>query len=54
VELSPGGIHLMLLEPVRDFEPGELILLEVHEADGTVHSLGLKVRRATAPHNHHH
>ncbi len=54
VELSPGGIHLMLLEPVRDFEPGEIILLEVREADGTVHSLGLKVRRSIAPHQHHH
>jgi copper(I)-binding protein len=54
VELSPGGIHLMLLEPVRDFELGEIILLQVREADGTEHSLGLKVRRTAAPHHHHH
>jgi copper(I)-binding protein len=57
VELKPGGTHLMLLEPARDYEPGELILLEIHEADGTQHNLGLKVRRTPAPAastDHHH
>ncbi|HEX5055567.1 MAG TPA: copper chaperone PCu(A)C [Gammaproteobacteria bacterium] len=54
VELKPGGTHLMLLEPVRDFEPGEVILLEIKEADGTEHNLGLKVQRAPAASTHHH
>jgi copper(I)-binding protein len=52
LELNPGGIHLMLLEPVRDFEPGEIVLLEFREADGTVHALALKVQRSAAIHHH--
>lgn len=55
LELKPGGIHLMLLEPARDFEPGDIIILELKEADGTQHSLGLKVHRMTThSHPHHH
>jgi copper(I)-binding protein len=54
VELKPGGIHLMLLDPVRDYEPGEIILLDIREADGTQHNLGLKVQRSAAPSAHHH
>jgi copper(I)-binding protein len=54
LELKPGGLHLMLLEPVRDFEPGETILLEFREADGTTHTLGLKVRRMPVATNHDH
>lgn len=53
LELEPGGLHLMLLEPVRDFEPGEIILLEAKEADGTEHNLGLKITRAAAVSHHH-
>lgn len=56
LELKPGGMHLMLMEPVRDFEPGEIVLLEIREHDGTHHNLALKVRRAAAapeePHHH--
>jgi hypothetical protein len=54
LELKPGGIHLMLLEPVHDFETGEIILLEVREADGTAHSLSLKVRRTVGTTGAHH
>jgi periplasmic copper chaperone A len=55
LELKPGGVHLMLMDPRRDFEPGEIVLLELKEADGTEHSLALKVRRVTsAPDAHHH
>jgi periplasmic copper chaperone A len=53
LELKPGGIHLMLIDPVHDFEQGEMILLELKEADGTVHTLSLKVRRVTATTPHH-
>lgn len=53
LELKPGGIHLMLLEPAHDFEPGEIILLELKEADGTLHSLGVKVHRRAAGSHHH-
>jgi copper(I)-binding protein len=43
------------MDPRRDFEPGEIVLLELKEADGTEHSLALKVRRVTsAPDAHHH
>lgn len=52
LELNPGGLHLMLIEPVREFELGEIVLLELQEADGTVHSLGLKVQRTAAAHHH--
>jgi periplasmic copper chaperone A len=54
LELKPGGIHLMLLEPAHDFEPGETILLEFREADGTQHNLVLKVERMPAAAHHHH
>jgi copper(I)-binding protein len=53
LELKPGGLHLMLLEPVHDFEPGETILLEFREADGTAHNLALKVQRIPAASHHH-
>ena len=53
LELRPGGIHLMLLEPVHEFEPGQLIMLELREADGTEHNLGLKVQRVPAASHHH-
>jgi copper(I)-binding protein len=53
LELKPGGVHLMLLEPVHDFEPGETVLLEFRETDGTVHNLGLKVQRIPAAAHHH-
>lgn len=53
--LEPGGIHLMLMEPAHDFEPGEIILLGLTETDGTQHNLALKVRRAAAvPEDHRH
>jgi periplasmic copper chaperone A len=54
LELKPGGVHLMLMNPRRDFEAGEVILLELMEVDGTEHSLALKVRRAAAVETHHH
>jgi periplasmic copper chaperone A len=54
LELKPGGLHLLLLEPAHDFESGETILLEFREADGTVHNLGLKVQRIPAAPHHHH
>lgn len=34
VELAPGGLHLMLFEPVADLQAGQQVNLTLHFADG--------------------
>jgi hypothetical protein len=53
LELAPGGIHLMLLEPEKDFMHGELIVLHLNEIDGTEHTLIVTVKKMQAQHHHH-
>ncbi len=57
VSLTPGGIHLMLHKPKKRLHAGELITLEINEADHTLHGLVLpvkKMRPGTDTHHHHH
>ena len=34
VEFAPGGMHLMLIGPLRELAPGEGVRLELHHDDG--------------------
>lgn len=56
VELSPGGLHVMLIGPKQPVLPGELVILRLEEADGTEHNLAIKVIFTAADreeHDHH-
>ena len=56
LELAPGGLHLMLLEPEKEFMRGEMIVLYLTEADGTEHTLvvTIKKKQDQEPEHHHH
>ncbi|MBN1378199.1 MAG: copper chaperone PCu(A)C [Gammaproteobacteria bacterium] len=57
LELVPGGIHLMLLEPEKEFMRGEMIVLYLTEADGTEHTLVVTIKKKQdqeQEHHHHH
>ena len=56
VILSPGGLHLMLINPLEEILPGELVSLKFKESDGTEHSLTVKVKfvyHSDSQHDHH-
>jgi len=44
VELAPGGLHLMLIQPLRQFEIGQVIDLELIDASGQRWPLQAEVR----------
>ncbi len=44
VILQPGGRHLMLFEPAKQFEDGDTIDIELIDSEGARHNLALKVR----------
>jgi periplasmic copper chaperone A len=44
VILQPGGRHLMLYEPVGQFEDGDTINVELIDSDGNRHEVVLHVR----------
>lgn len=54
VQLSPGGKHLMLLEPARRYMQGEMIVLYITEKDGTEHVLAIPVKKMEKTQHHHH
>ncbi|GIX21460.1 MAG: hypothetical protein KatS3mg121_0243 [Gammaproteobacteria bacterium] len=54
VALAPGGLHLMLIEPKRPLRAGDHFLLEIEEADGTLHQLLLPLRRREDAGGHEH
>lgn len=54
LSLSPGGIHLMLLDPPRRYTDGEQLTLVFEEQDGTRHGLTVTVRRGGSSHGHSH
>lgn len=56
VKLIPGGLHVMLNKPEQPVLPGELVILQLEEADGTEHNLAVKVIYAgdnREEHDHH-
>lgn len=55
VLLEPGGLHLMLFDPVRPLLQGDSVTLVVHRSDGVCLTLSVPVLRGTdAEHVHHH
>lgn len=55
VRLEPGGLHLMLYDPVRPLVQGDSVTLVLHRSDGICLTAAVPVRRgAQAGHEHHH
>ena len=55
VLLEPGGLHLMLFEPVRSLVQGDSVTLVLHRSDGICITLSVPVLRGTGEaHVHHH
>lgn len=55
VRLEPGGLHLMLYDPVQSLVQGDSVALVLHRSDGICLTAAVPVRRATeAGHEHHH
>lgn len=44
VQLSPGGLHLMMMGPVAATAAGDLIDITIYYKDGTVQTLGMIVK----------
>lgn len=59
VTLEPGGMHLMLMRPSRQFSEGERVVIALEDADGGTTQIELDVRRAAMDgddgghHGHH-
>ena len=49
VELRPGGLHLMLIEPLQSFSQGDQIEIELIDDQGRRLSLQSEVRSRTRP-----
>ncbi len=45
VQLAPGGLHLMLMQPRAPTEPGQTRRIEIEFADGSRQNLQLTVRK---------
>lgn len=45
VVLEPGSYHLMLMMPVGELKPDQLIRIEMHTADDRVFSFDLPIAR---------
>lgn len=59
IELTPGGYHLMLIEPKNIFKAGDIIMLDFRFADGSLISVSATVKKRnssshTHEHHHHH
>jgi hypothetical protein len=56
VLLEPGGLHLMLFDPVRPLLQGDSVTLVLHRSDGICIALSVPVLRRMddeSPHHHH-
>lgn len=54
VELAPGGLHLMLIEPQQPLREGDVVTLTLVLKDGRTVAVEAPVRREAAGHEHHH
>ena len=45
VQLAPGGLHLMLIQPVEPTRPGEMHRIEIEFDDGSRQNLQLMVKK---------
>jgi hypothetical protein len=54
ITLAPGGLHLMLFDPVRPLQQGDTVTLVLHRSDDICITLAVPVLRSTdAEHVHH-
>ncbi len=54
VELAPGGLHLMLMQPKRKLMLGDLVVIELVDADGEALPISFKVRSMSPESGHEH
>jgi copper(I)-binding protein len=55
IQLEPGGLHLMLSEPLRPLVEGDSVTLILHRSDGICITLPVPVQRGAGEvHMHHH
>jgi len=55
VLLEPGGLHLMLFDPIRQLHEGDSVTLVLHRSDGICNTLPVPVLRSTGEaHDHQH
>lgn len=44
VQLRPGGLHLMLMQPTRNLEPGKLVRIDFRMSDGRTFGVDFPIR----------
>jgi copper(I)-binding protein len=54
ISLEPGGIHLMLINPLRPLHEGDTVTLIIHRADEIYNTFPVAVVRATGETAHQH
>jgi copper(I)-binding protein len=54
VTLEPGGLHLMLFDPVRPLQEGDSVTLVLHRSDAICITLSVPVLRGTGAEHIHH
>ncbi len=45
VQLAPGGLHLMMMNPYQPTRPGDFISVTIVLEDGSQHSMEMQVKR---------
>jgi copper(I)-binding protein len=54
ITLEPGGLHLMLFDPVRPLQQGDTVTLVLHRSDDICITLSVPVLRSTGAEHVHH
>ena len=54
ISLDPGGIHMMLIGPLRPLHDGDTVTLTIQDGDGISNTLTVPVIRETGEAAHHH
>jgi copper(I)-binding protein len=54
ITLAPGGLHLMLFDPVRPLQQGDTVTLVLHRSDDICITLAVPVLRNTVTEHVHH
>ncbi len=45
VQLAPGGLHLMMMNPIEPTRPGDVVVIVIVLDDGSEQSLEMKVKK---------
>ena len=45
VQLAPGGLHLMMINPTEPTKPGDTLKIEIELDDGSTQSLNMTVKK---------